>query len=254
MAITGASPIPDNKVSYMGGTTSRQKGRVKLAEKPSGCIVWNYFNDETSDLGPFYFFGGEPGHLMPSISDSKIARHPRGDARFNQTSYSSWFAGILNGKSMIAIHAEAIQTMLPNCDADLEMNGKKIIGLSKGPFDSSLLHAANFGVNFDEIIMIEPMMSFASIVSHMDYEPACIPFTVAEALMYYDLPDLVAGFAPKKLTTYSGLNHNDEMMDKSSLESIYSFVKSHYKSMDSENKFSIIDDSSGSLLKELLRN
>lgn len=178
----------------------------------------------------------------------------RGDAYFNQTSYNPWFAGILNGKSMVAIHAEAIQTVLHHCQSDLKMNDKKMMGISKGPFNSSLLHAANFGVNFDEIIIIDPMTSFASIVTHIDYKPAYIPFTVAGGLMHYDLPDLVADFAPKKLTMYNALNHNGETMDKSSLEDIYGFVKSRYKSMDSENKFSIVDDPSGSLLKELLKD
>jgi hypothetical protein len=67
------------KASYVGSKTSRQKIHVKLAEKASGCVVWIYFDDETLDLGPFYFFGGEPGQPLPSVSDLKVARHTKGD-------------------------------------------------------------------------------------------------------------------------------------------------------------------------------
>ena len=31
------------KASYIGGKTSRQKVHTKLADKPSGCVVWIYF-------------------------------------------------------------------------------------------------------------------------------------------------------------------------------------------------------------------
>ena len=67
------------KTSYIGGKTSRQKVHVKLAEKPSGCVVWIYFNEDTLELGPFYFFGGKPGEPLPGIEGAKVARHTKGD-------------------------------------------------------------------------------------------------------------------------------------------------------------------------------
>ena len=67
------------KASYIGGKTSRQKIHVKLSDKPSGCIVWIYFNEDTLELGPFLFFGGEPGQPLPSLDNTKIARHTKGD-------------------------------------------------------------------------------------------------------------------------------------------------------------------------------
>jgi hypothetical protein len=67
------------KASYIGGKTSRQKIHVKLAEKPSGCVVWIYFDKETLSLGPFYFFGRAPGEPLPDIQDAKTAKHTKGD-------------------------------------------------------------------------------------------------------------------------------------------------------------------------------
>lgn len=40
-----------------------------LAEKPSGCVVWIGLNKETLELGPFMWFGGEPGLPLPDISE-----------------------------------------------------------------------------------------------------------------------------------------------------------------------------------------
>ena len=68
------------KASYIGGKTSRQKLHVRLSDKPSGCVVWIYFNEDTLELGPYLFFGGEPGEPLPDISKAKVARHSKGDS------------------------------------------------------------------------------------------------------------------------------------------------------------------------------
>lgn len=73
------------KATYLGGKTARQKVHVNLSTKPSGCIVWIYFDEQTLELGPFYFFGGEPGAPLPDISEAKVARHTKGD----QSGYKS---------------------------------------------------------------------------------------------------------------------------------------------------------------------
>ena len=67
------------KSSYVGSKTSRQKVHSKLAEKPSGCVIWVQFDEDTLDLGPFYFFGGPPGKSLPSIEEAPVARHTKGD-------------------------------------------------------------------------------------------------------------------------------------------------------------------------------
>jgi len=176
----------------------------------------------------------------------------KGDAYFNNTSYNQWFAGIQNGKSMMAIHAESIQKVLYHCNTILDMEGKKVTGISKGAFNSSLLHAATFGIGFDNIFMIEPIMSFASIVSNKEYEPSFIPFSVAGGLKYYDLPDLVADVAPKKVLMYNSLDHLGRLAEKSEMDVTYDFVEKQYKSMDSESNFIIVSDKSNESLVELL--
>jgi hypothetical protein len=62
------------KASFIGGKTARQKINSKLAEKPSGCVVWIKFNKETLQLGPFFYFGAGPGLPLPDLG-TKIAKH-----------------------------------------------------------------------------------------------------------------------------------------------------------------------------------
>ncbi len=63
------------KTSIIGGKTASQKVHMKLAEKPSGCVVWIYFNEETLELGPFFYFGVD----VTSLSEFKKAKHTKGN-------------------------------------------------------------------------------------------------------------------------------------------------------------------------------
>jgi hypothetical protein len=47
-----------------------------LFEKPSGCVIWI---GVTSDLamGPFYWFGGSPGEVLPKLDVPKAAKGRR---------------------------------------------------------------------------------------------------------------------------------------------------------------------------------
>lgn len=68
------------KASIVGGKTASQKIHLKLAEKPSACVLWIYFNEDTMQLGPYLYFGAsEPGKPMNSLADRKVAKHTKGN-------------------------------------------------------------------------------------------------------------------------------------------------------------------------------
>ena len=66
------------KSSYRGAKTSRVNINQSLAEKPSGCVIWIWFDPETIDLGRFLWFGGVPGAALPPLGD-RVAKHTKGD-------------------------------------------------------------------------------------------------------------------------------------------------------------------------------
>jgi hypothetical protein len=45
-----------------------------LAEKPSGCVLWMHADPDTLELGPFFYFGGDPGEPLPDVEDFAIGR------------------------------------------------------------------------------------------------------------------------------------------------------------------------------------
>lgn len=57
-------------IQFKTGTTQKP-GHVSvaqaLADKPSGCVIWIRVGDDLG-MGPFFWFGGEPGQPLPPLA------------------------------------------------------------------------------------------------------------------------------------------------------------------------------------------
>ena len=69
------------KGAYRGSKTASQKVQPSLAEKPSGCVLWVFFDQESFELGPFFYLGGKPGGKLPDLDSFKTAKHTKGNAQ-----------------------------------------------------------------------------------------------------------------------------------------------------------------------------
>lgn len=69
------------KASRLNAKAVGQSVQHALAEKPSGCVLWIYFNEATLELGPFLFYGDVPGKPLPSITGFKPAKHTKANAQ-----------------------------------------------------------------------------------------------------------------------------------------------------------------------------
>ncbi len=67
------------KSSYNGGNTSRQKINLKLGEKPSGCVIWIRFDEDTLNQTSYLWYGCENGGPLPNLG-TMVAKHSKGDA------------------------------------------------------------------------------------------------------------------------------------------------------------------------------
>src|SRR6266404_2937048 len=69
------------KSSHTGSSTGDVKVSVHLAKKPSGCVIWVWFDPKTLRLGPFLWFGDARGLPLPDLSKFKVAKHTKGNAQ-----------------------------------------------------------------------------------------------------------------------------------------------------------------------------
>lgn len=69
------------KASRIGAKAAGQSVQHALADKPSACVLWIYFNEETLELGPFLFYGGPPGEPLPPTVGFKAAKHTKANSQ-----------------------------------------------------------------------------------------------------------------------------------------------------------------------------
>ena len=67
------------KSSLVSSSTTEQSISVRLAEKPSGCVIWVVVNPDLS-FSHFLWFGGAPGEPLSGIHEMKVARQARANA------------------------------------------------------------------------------------------------------------------------------------------------------------------------------
>jgi hypothetical protein len=68
------------KAAHREAKAAKQKVHIALSSKPSGCVVWVYFEEQTLELGPLLFFGSSAGSPLPNIESFKVAKHTKGNA------------------------------------------------------------------------------------------------------------------------------------------------------------------------------
>ncbi|HMD84771.1 MAG TPA: hypothetical protein VKO18_08735 [Terriglobia bacterium] len=68
------------KSSRIGAKRDSVNVSLKLAQKPSGCVIWVFFDPSTVSLEPFLWFGSRPGNPLPGIETFKVTQHTKGDA------------------------------------------------------------------------------------------------------------------------------------------------------------------------------
>lgn len=68
------------KAAHLNARAAEQKVHIALASKPSGCIVWIYFDEKKMRLGPFLFFGGQAGERLPSLDGFRVAKHTKANS------------------------------------------------------------------------------------------------------------------------------------------------------------------------------
>ncbi|WP_209146454.1 MULTISPECIES: alpha/beta hydrolase [Chitinophaga] len=136
----------------------------------------------------------------------------QGDSFIDSISYNLWFAAVQTGRSITGIRAGDVARLA----GVLAQNGvKEISGLAQEHMAPVLLHAVAFDKNISRVALVHPSASWYNILSSRTYEPMLIQSAVAGANGVYDLPDLAASLAPKKLLIAG------EMDDVSFLQNIY---------------------------------
>ena len=149
---------------------------------------------------------------MPGIG-SLGPGYLKGDAYVDNTSFNQWFAGILTGKSIVAMRVEDLARVVKFVKTEVD-DIETISALSVGVMSSELLHLSVFDKSIKKIGLIRPFLSYAEIALAPEYRPAFITSVVAGALSAYDLPDLIASLSHSKVLIVNPLTPTGDIISE----------------------------------------
>jgi len=175
----------------------------------------------------------------------------RGDSYIDGVSLNLWFCSMLIGRSIVGIRAGDVvrltRLLMKNRDIS------EVYGIASKEMAPVLLHAAAFDSGISRIALIEPYSSYRSIVMNRFYIPAFIHSAVPGALEAYDLPDLAASLAPRKLIMSGTTDGNGEMTDTASIAEDLTIVKTAYQNKNVPGQLNIVPSKPTERLFDLFR-
>ena len=121
----------------------------------------------------------------------------QGDAFIDGKSHNIWYSAILIGRSLVGIQVGDVVRLLRMVKKTNETG--VIFGVAKGEMTPVLMHAAAFDPSIERVALLEPFASYRSVVMNRVYNSGFIYGAVPGSLKAYDLPDLLASLAPRKL-------------------------------------------------------
>ena len=103
-----------------------------------------------------------------------------------------------------------------------------------------MLYAAAFEPAITRVALIEPYSSYRSLVLNRFYNPQYVYSIVPGALTAYDLPDLEASLAPRRLLIAGVTDGNGKCTDIESINKDLVIVKNAYHSGSADLQLTIV--------------
>ncbi len=161
-----------------------------------------------------------------------------GDSNFEGNSYNVWYASLLVGRSIVGVQAGDIvrlALLLKN-----NVGSTEVYGIAKGEMTPALLHAASFEPTITRVALVEPLLSYRSLINSRFYAPEYVQSAVPAALTAYDLPQLAAGLAPRGLLLVDAQDGAGNLADEENNAQDLSVIEAGYQKVDLKNKLQII--------------
>jgi hypothetical protein len=174
----------------------------------------------------------------------------KGDAYFDGASHNLWYLSMLIGRSITGIQAGDVSRLTGILK---RINNETVIcGLARKEMAPALLHAAAFIEDIGNIILIEPFLSYRSIVMNRFYNTKFPLSAVPGALKEYDLPDLAGTLAPRRLFIAGATDGNGSTTDIIGINKDLVVIKEAYRYKNAEGNLKILSERSGEIVYKSL--
>jgi dienelactone hydrolase len=195
-------------VLHPGGRNSAwREGELCQQLALSGLTVCAADVRGIGDLSP-EFSPGAPGYAQPHESEEDYA----------------WSSLIL-GRPMVGQRVTDILAATRALRTGLELRGRKIAVAAFGKMTVPALFAAALAPDIDRVYLAGGLSSYESVVQAEDYSHPFANF-VPNILAYTDLPEIVAGLAPRKVVIAGSVDARNTSHSGSETNKIYALALS----------------------------
>lgn len=160
-----------------------------------------------------------------------------GETRPERSLRMEWRTSILIGRSITGIRAGDVVRLTRLLNEYYDSGN--IYAIARGSMSPVLLHAAIFEPSIERIALLEPYPSYRSIVMNRFYHPEYIESAVGGALTAYDLPDLAASQAPRKLLIAGLMDGAGNSADLNQFENDVTVIRRAYQERGAEDQLII---------------
>jgi hypothetical protein len=210
----------------------------KLAEAAAGGEIEWFVKNGFTVLAPDLIGTGEMG---PGVFT--------GDVSIDSVSYNLWYTSVLIGRSLTGIRAGDVVRLAGLLKKNIKIN--EVYGIAKREMAPVLLHAAAYDKDIVRIALIDSYSSYHSVAINRFYDPKLVNSLVAGALTAYDLPDLAAGLAPRRLLMKGITDGSGKITDIGDIGSDLKIIKTAYHSMNADEQLHITSSGSAEKLYDL---
>lgn len=162
-----------------------------------------------------------------------------------------WHTSVLIDRSITGIRAGDISRLTQLLKRKYSFS--EIYGVAINEMSPVLLHSAVIKNQFNKMALIEPLISYRSLVSTKYYGPEFIAGAVAGLMKAYDLPDLAASLAPKKLLIINPVNGANDPANEQDIQKDIRVIHSAYDHANAAENFIIAGAQTEGELSEILK-
>ena len=175
----------------------------------------------------------------------------KGDSNISLVSYNMWFTSLVVDKSILGIRASDVVRLTRLLKKRNDV--KEVYGIARKEMAPVMLYAAAFEKAIARIGLMDAYSSYASIVMNEFYCPCFVQNLVPGALTAYDLPDLAASLAPRKLILEGTTDANGKTIDQEAIKKDLDVIRKAYELKNAREQLIISSKDEGKLSDLLLQ-
>ena len=242
----------DYVIPYLMFKPEQPSGKAVLYLHPEGKSVVAENEEELDLLISRGFTVLAPDLIgIGEMGGGDLINYPASIKDFDQVSFDVWIASVLTGRSITGIQAADVIRLARYIEQQPGI--EEIYGIAINSLSPILLHASVLDSKITRVALIEPYASYRSLVMNRFYDPGFHLSSVAGSIGEYDLPDLAAAIAPRRLLM-AGVTDAAGTFDNPDIREDLNIIHSEYQRNGASQNLVITTDDPSAGIIELLEN